>query len=258
MQHIHGYLFSVLLLSLCESLFFCQCNNKTLFLFAVNEVSRNTVSPPELAADAPVLDVFEPVAIGCDVLCRVELQFAFEYWGQCYVGHMLHGKEPLLAEAWFDGCVLVAFAIAHLVVVVFNFFEQTCFLQVFCYLFAYIHTVHSYIKRTLVGDGAVGVEDVDGFEVVRLAKLIVVDVVGWCYFEATCSEFDVNVTVFDDGNDATHQRHDNLVSAKPLVLRVFGVDAHCRIAHDGFRTGGCHNGVVSFIVFVQHFAFFSC
>ncbi len=90
----------------------------------------------------------------------------------------------------------------------------------------------------------IGREDVNGLEVVFLSEGIVVDVVRRCYFEATCTEADLYITVLDDRNDASHTRHDDVLAFEPLVLFFLGVDANGYIAEDGLRTGGSHDGVV--------------
>ena len=41
----------------------------------VIEISRNTVSPPQLTADAPVLDVFKPYTVGGLVLLGDETDY---------------------------------------------------------------------------------------------------------------------------------------------------------------------------------------
>ena len=65
-------------------------------------VSRDAVTPPKLAADAPVLDIFEPVAIGVFVFSRVELDVVVHHWSECDFGKVLHFEEPLHREFWFD------------------------------------------------------------------------------------------------------------------------------------------------------------
>ena len=75
----------------------------------------------------------------------MELDLALEYWRQSYVGKVLHREEPLLAETWLNGSVLVALRISHLVVVVLNLLHQAGSLQVFGNLLAHIHTVHTNV-----------------------------------------------------------------------------------------------------------------
>ena len=171
------------------------------------------MSPPQLAADAPVLDVLQPVAVRGDVFLRIELYLAFQYGWQGNLGEVLHREEPLLAQTWLYGGVLVALAIAHLVLIVFDALHESGLLQVDGNLLAHLHAVHTYVESALLGDGAVGVEDVYGLQVVCLAEVVVVHVVGRCHLEASRTELDVYVAVFDDWYHSPYQGHDDLVSA---------------------------------------------
>ena len=77
---------------------------------------------------------------------------------------------------------------------------------------------------------------------------------GGSHLQTARSELDFHIAVFDDTDFPTYQRHDHFAAAQPLVLWVLRVDAHGRIAHDGFRTCRCHNGVVAFLVLVDDVA----
>ena len=77
---------------------------------------------------------------------------------------------------------------------------------------------------------------------------------GRCDFQTARTELDVHITVFDDGDDTVHQRHDDLAALEPLVLRVLGVDTHGGIAHDRLRTGGGHDSVVATVILVDDIA----
>ena len=47
-----------------------------------------------------------------------------------------------------------------------------------------------------------------------------------------------------------------MLTFEPCVLHIFGIDAHGRVAHDGFRACGCHDCIKSFVVLVHDVAFF--
>ncbi len=80
------------------------------------------------------------------------------------------------------------------------------------------------------------------------------------HFQTTCTEFDIYIIVFDNRNHTVYQRNDHLLTPQVLVLRVVRIDTHGSIAHDRFRTGGCHYGVTilafDFITEVKQFAMF--
>ena len=209
------------------------------------------MSPPELAADTPVLYVFQPIVVGGLVLGGVELEFVVHYGRQGDVGKVLHAEEPLHAETRLNGCVGIALRVAHLVVVVFHLLEQTSSFEVLGDEAAHLHAVLAYIESGFLAQCAVGVEDVDSLQIVLLAQHVVIGVVSRSHFQASCTELDVYVAVLDDRYLATYERYDDLLSLEPSVLGILGVDTHGCVAHDGLGAGGGHYGVVTFLVFVD-------
>ena len=224
----------------------------------LNIVCRYAVSPPELTRDAPVLNVLQPVLVSVLVFLGIELDVVVHDGRQGDVGKMLHRQEPLHGEARLDGGVGVALRVAHLVDVVLHFLHEASLLQVLGYLLAAVHAVHAYIEGRLLRDGTVGIEDVDGLQVVRLAQHVVVGVVCRRHLQTARTELYIYVTVFNDGNHAAHQRYDDLAALQPLVLRVLRIDAHSGITHDGLRARGGHNGVVALLVLVDDVTVSSC
>src|SRR5690606_2577070 len=76
-------------------------------LAALAVPGRDAVAPPELAADAPVLDVAEPVAVGVDPVAGDEADLAisgFAAAGQFEAppGEPVHAHEPLVGQPGLD------------------------------------------------------------------------------------------------------------------------------------------------------------
>ena len=63
---------------------------------------RNPVSPPELAGDAPGLNVFHPVVIGLFPVLRDEFGLALFHRGDGRLGHRLGVDIPLVRHPRFD------------------------------------------------------------------------------------------------------------------------------------------------------------
>ena len=209
------------------------------------------MSPPELAADAPVLNGLQPVAVSVDIFVGIELHLTFHHWFEGNLSEMLHLEEPLQGKPWLNSRVRVALRITHLVGVVFDALHQSCFLEVLGNLLAAIHSVHTHIERTLVRDGGIGIEDIDGLEMVCLTQHIVVGVVSGSDLQTSGTELNIHITVLNHRDDAVHKRHNNLATFQPLVFGIFGVDAHGGVAHDGLRACGGHNSIVSFLILVD-------
>ena len=208
-------------------------------------VCRYAVSPPELTADTPVLDILQPVAVGSLVFGRIELQFVVHDGRQSHVCKVLHLEEPLHREFRLDGNTR-ALRTTHLVRVGFHLFQQTCIGQVLLNLLTHVEAVHAHIESGCLAQSTVVVEDVDRGQVVFLAQHVVVHIVSRCHLQTTCTELNIHVIILNDGDYTVYQRHDNLLPLQPLVLRVVGVDTHGRITHDCLRTGRSHDGIASF------------
>ena len=194
------------------------------------------MAPPELTADTPVLNVFEPDAVCGLVFFGNEADDVVHDGLERDVSEVFHRNEPLGRQTRLDGD-LGALREADLVVIVLDFLEHAGGSEVFGDALAHLETVEAGIGRAAFVDGAVFVEDVDGLEVVLLAEHIVVLVVGGSHFETAGAEVNLDIAVLDDGNLAADEGHDDALAFEPLVLGVFGVDAHRRVAHDGL--GAC-------------------
>ena len=82
------------------------------------------------------------------------------------------------------------------------------------------------------------VDDVDHFEVVAQADLIVMDIVRRSHLQAAGTEIHFDVVVFDHGDLPVDQRDQHLLAAQPVVALVSRIDTDGGIRHDRLRTGG--------------------
>ena len=195
--------------------------------------SRNTVSPPKLTADAPVVLIFHPVAIGILVF-GMKFNLIILYRSRCYLGQIAHLQEPLHGE--FGSITTLVRPIAYLVVMVLPFFQQIGFsgLWQICLRTSNDPCPHTFRQPA---DGAViGIKDINDGQIVFLAQHIVVDIVGRGYLQATGTELHIHIFILNDGYHAIDQRYNHLLPLEPSVLGVLRIDAHGRVTHDGFRT----------------------
>ena len=168
--------------------------------FAVRSVpSRDAVAPPDLAADAPVLDVLQPLRVHLFPMLREKANQPVAHHGEG-LGSFRITQEPLFAQARFDGH-LGAFAETHVVLVCFLFGKQAHLHEHFSRLPARGETVQA-VEFGHVGrvDRAVGVERVHHAEAVPLADLEVELVVCGRDFERAGAELEVHRRVSDDGD----------------------------------------------------------
>ncbi|MDT4818223.1 hypothetical protein FQZ97_513140 [compost metagenome] len=222
---------------------------------------RDAVAPPQLAADAPVLDVAHPAEVHVLVLLRHELDAAVFHGGDGRFGQRLGGDVPLVGEPGLDDGA-GAVALGHFQRVVFDLLQQAELLEGGDDLLARLETVEAGELRgqaavQLVIDAAVEVEhlglgqhggvlveDVDQRQVVALADFIVVEVVGRGDLHAAGAELGVAVLVGDDRDAAAHQGQLDEGADQALVALVFRVHGNGAVAEHGFRTGGGDDQVV--------------
>ena len=182
---------------------------------AIGEViSRDPVSPPELARDTPILDIGHPVAIdifelGGDVSDLVILDSL-----EGRAGERLHLDEPLHREFRFDHDI-GALRVTHLVDIIFDLLYEVGSGEIFHDLLADIEAIHADIHSAGFGDGAIIVEDIDRWEVIFIAEHIVIDVMSGSHLEATGTELHFDILIHDDRHGATYERHDDTLSLEP-------------------------------------------
>ncbi len=81
-------------------------------------------------------------------------------------------------------------------------------------------------------------QNIDRFELVPLADLIVVEVVGRGDLHATGAELAIDVAVGDDRYRAAGQRQLDVLADQMLVAPVVGIDRDGDVAEQGFRPRG--------------------
>ena len=153
------------------------------------------------------------------------------------LGELVHADEPLVAEEGFD---LHAAALGEADVVddVLDLFEEAEAFHVRDALLAAFVAVEPGVLAALGVHGAVAVHDVDELEVVALADLVVVRVVGGRDLHAAGPLFRVGVLVLDDRNLPVGEREVHGLADEVLVAGVAGRDGHGGVAEHGLGAGG--------------------
>src|SRR5438477_12480495 len=123
-----------------------ECLNGFLLSFCDHKISlfvipgRNSVSPPELATDAPISDIFHPVAIKIFELEGIKFYFFID---NCIKGGLVkffHINPPLQGEAILHHHVC-SLAESNLVRVILDFYQVALCLQVLCNFLSCFKTV---------------------------------------------------------------------------------------------------------------------
>ena len=138
---------------------------------------RDAMAPPQLARNAPVLEVVHPGEVGVGPAGRVELDLAaLDDLGRALL-ELVHGNEPLLGKPGLQRGV-AAVAVHDGVVQLLDVVEQAVLVEPLDDGLATLVAAHAAELAVALDDDRVLVEDVDLLEVVRLAHGVVVGVVG--------------------------------------------------------------------------------
>ena len=84
------------------------------------------------------------------------------------------------------------------------------------------------------------VQDGDHRQVVPLADVVIVRIMGRGDLERTGAKLAVHVFIGDHRDLAAQHRHQHLLADELLVALILRMDCHGGIAQDGFRAGGGH------------------
>ncbi len=198
------------------------------------------MAPPDLAADAPVADVVQPVVVGLFPLLREDGGGPVLHGLARGQGQGLHAHEPLLGHVGLDDR-LAAVALAHVVRVLVHADEQAQGLQVLDHGLAAGLGGHApVLLRGVLVHVPVLVHDRHDGQAVLAAQLPVVHVVGGRDLQAAGAEVLVHVGVGDDGQFAVHQGQAHGAADGRAVAGVLGVHRHRGVAQHGLGPGGGH------------------
>ena len=212
------------------------------------------MAPPELAGDAPVLDVVHPLVVGVDPVLGHELHLARLHGGDGLVGDRGaagvvfialggHGDEPLVRQHGFDH-LAGAGAARHHELVLLGLDQQAGGFEVGHDLFAGDETVQAavFFGRVVV-DGGVERQHADDRQLVALADGVVVGVVRGRDLDHAGAEFAVHVGIGDHGDFPVAQRQLHVLADQRAVALVFRMHHHRHVTQQGFRAGGRHREV---------------
>jgi len=206
---------------------------------------RDAVAPPELAADAPVLDVLQPVPVGAGPGVGHEAHAAAFHGLEALLREFVHPHEPLVGEVGFDH-LPGAVAARHHQLVRPGLDQQALGFQFRQHGFARLEAVETSeaFRCSVVEVCRVG-EQVDHRQAVPLPHRIIVEVVRRGHLHHAGAEGAVDVGIGDHRDRAAAERQAHLLSDEVGIARVLGVHHHGDVAEHRLRAGGSDHEVVA-------------
>ena len=195
------------------------------------------MAPPELARDAPIANIFEPVQEDGALILGNNFDQVFAHNSFRRFRERLHFHEPLRGDSRLDDG-FAPVADAHSVHVLFHAFEQAQFFQIRDDAGARGEALKAGVFSGGFVHVAVAGHHVDLGEIVALAYFEVVGIVRRSNFHRTCAELAVNISVGDDRNFAIHQRQHDSFADEALIAFVIRMNGDGGIAEHGFRARG--------------------
>ena len=135
------------------------------------------MSPPELARDSPVMNIFQPIHVNFVEAFRYNLHQAILDRAHCWRCEWCHFDEPLLRDERLNHSI-AALAVTQRHHIVLGLYNQPKPIQFFHQVFASFVTVLSCIGTRLCGHFCVKTDDLHERQIMAFANLKVYWIMG--------------------------------------------------------------------------------
>ena len=127
----------------------------------------------------------------------------------------------------------------------FNFKQQTGLVQIGHHGFTGFKAIHSLIFAGIFVHRAIVIHSVNSFQIMTIAHLKVVRVMGRRDFNRPSSKLRINVSIFNDRNFAIGKWQNKFLAHHIFIPFIAWVNRHRSITHHGFRTRCCNFNVAA-------------
>ena len=204
---------------------------------------RDAVPPPQLAADAPVLDVFQPVVIHLGEAVGHDLDLALAYNLEGGFCQRLNAYEPLGGDHRLDQLTTALRAWdGHFVR--FFFDHQPGLAHILPELLAAGKAFHSLVRTAIFIYVGILIQHGNKLQVVFLRQGIVVRVMGRGNLQGASAKLARDILVCDHRDLASQDGDDHFTPDVFLVAFILRVDTNSRVPQDRLRARGGYRDVV--------------
>ena len=203
----------------------------------------DAVAPPQLAANAPVLEILHPGGIGLCPARGVEGDLAGVDGVERRPFELVDGHEPLLGQPRLQGGVATV-AVHDGVIVLVDVVEQVVLLEPLDHGLAALVAVHAAKLAVALDDHRVLVKDINLRQVVGLTHGVIVGVVSRGDLDKAGAKVGVDVPILKDGDLAVDDGELDGLAHKGGLLGVLRGDGNARIAEHGLGACGGDDDVI--------------
>ena len=213
---------------------------------------RDAVAPPQLARDAPRLDVAQPFEIDLLVALRLEHRVALLHRLDGRLGQGVSVDVPLVRQPRLDHHAR-AVAVGNHVAGLLDRLEPPLLVRAGDDGLARGEAVHArivggHIGRVDGGDAAEAVHDVQRRQPGPLADLKVVEVMRRCDLHRARALGRVGVLIGHDRDAAADDRQGHELAHQPRITRIIRMHRHAGVAQHGLGPGRRHHDVVAGLI----------
>ena len=203
----------------------------------------DTVAPPKLTRDAPVLEVLHPGGVGLRPTRGMEGDLAGVDGVQRRPLELIDGHEPLLGQPRLQRGVATV-AVHDGVIEFVDVIEQAVLLKPLDDGLAALVAVHAGKLAVALDDHRVLVEDVDLWQVVGLTHGVIVGVVGRGDLDKAGTKVGVDMPILEDGDLTVDDGEFDGLTHKGGLLGVLRGDGDAGVAEHGLGTRGGDDDIV--------------
>ena len=203
----------------------------------------DAVAPPQLAADAPVLEVLHPGGVGLRPARGVEGDLAGVDGVERRPLELVDCHEPLLGKPRLQRGVATV-AVHDGVIEFVDVIEQVVLLKPLDYGLAALVAVHAGELAVALDNHRVLVKDVDLRQVVSLTHGVIVGVVGRGDLDKAGAKVGVDMPILKDGDLTVDDGELDGLAHKGSLLGVLRGDGDARVAEHGLGARGGDDDVI--------------
>ena len=204
---------------------------------------RNAMPPPELARDAPVANIFEPVFVDFRKALGHETDAPVLHRCDCGLRQVLHADKPLLRYERLDRR-LAARAVPDRMLMLLRAHECADLLKFLHELLAAFIAVKPRVLSCALTHRAVRIDDDHLFKIVAQPHLKVVRIVRRRHLDRARAECGIDVRICKERNAPLHHGQDQRLAHEIFVALIVGMHRHARIAEHRLGARRCNFNVV--------------